>query len=202
MRIALIVTAVIAEIILLIMLIPVRALVRFYKNPNGSGLEIAVKIAFLRFRIHPSESKKPSKSKKDKKPKEIVEKPSMTERIKGGIELYRLIADDVKDIISYTAKNAFRFELIRFNFYYGTGDAASTGILFGVISGIVHGLVGIAANYARVDRSEIFITPEFAKTALETDGECIVKLQNVHIMVIAVKLIKLLLKIKKGKERD
>ncbi len=187
----------------LLLLLPVRLVVRWYKYNAGSALKIFIKIGFFKFKILPKDKdkpQKPKKAKKEKKPQPPEVKKSVGERIKGGIALYKLIADDVKEIVSYTAQNAFRFELINFNFNYGTGDAATTGVLFGVISGIVHGLVGLAANFARVDRSEIFINPDFNKTALETKGECIVKLQNVHIMVIVIKVIKLLLKIRK--ERD
>ncbi len=202
MRIALFVlAAVILLAILATLLIPVRTIVSFYKNPTGSGLEIAVKIGFIKFKLHPSE-KKPKKKKSKKKSEKPKEKKPLKGRIQSGIDLYGLIADDAKYILSYTAKNSFCIENLSFHLLYGTGDAASTGILYGVISGLVYGLVGAVSNSKRLKKSDIIITPDFTASAFDTSGECIARLRNVHIIVIAVKLFKLLLKIKKGKERD
>lgn len=197
----LIISAVIIFAVGILLFLPVRAIISFYKNPNGAGLEIAVKIAFFKFKLHPT-GEKPKKAKKQPATKQPAQKKSLKDRITGGIDLYRLVADDAKDIISCIVHNAFCFENIRFYLHYGTGDAASTGILYGVISGIVYGLFGMIANSSKTKKSEITINPDFTTSAFETNGECIARIRNVHIIVIAVKLLKLYLKIKKGKERD
>lgn len=205
MHTVLLILSILFLIIALLLCVPVRAIIAFYKNPGGSGLEISVKVAFLKFKLHPSKADK-SETPKKKAVKEKTETPnkkkSVKDKITDGIELYKLVAEDAKDIIGYTVLKAFYFEYFRFRFHYGTGNAASTGIFYGVISGIVYGLTGAIANSARTGKSEIEITPDFTQSVSETDGECIVKIRIVHIMVIVSKLLKLYLKIKKGKERD
>lgn len=185
----------------LLLFLPIRAIIKFYKNPDGKGLEISVKLGFLSFKLHPSDKKRRKKPKQEK-PSVPKPKRSLKERITGGIDLYNLISGDAKVIISYIVHNAFCFENLRFYLHYGTGDAASTGILYGVISGIVYGLFGAIANSSKTKNSAITINPDFTMSVFETDGECIAKLRNVHIIVIAVKLLKLYFKINKGKERD
>ncbi|MBS7297905.1 MAG: DUF2953 domain-containing protein [Eubacteriales bacterium] len=194
----LIIAAIIIIAVGIVFLIPIRAIISFYKNPNGAGLEIAFMLAFFRFKIHPSE-KKPKKQVKKKTTSPPKQKKTLKEKITGGIDLYNLISDDARGIISYIVHNAFCFENLSFYLHYGTGDAASTGILYGVISGIVYGLFGAIANSSKTKKSEITINPDFNAAVFETNGECIVKIRNVHIIVIAVKLLKLYLKIKKRK---
>lgn len=185
----------------LLLFLPIRAIIKFYKNPDGKGLEISVKLGFFRFRLHPSDKKQKNKPKQ-KKPSAPKPKRSLKEKITSGIDLYNLISGDAKVIISYIVHNAFCFENLRFYLHYGTGDAASTGILYGVISGIIYGLFGAIANSSKTKNSEISINPDFTMSVFETNGECIARLRNVHIIVIAVKLLKLYFKINKGKERD
>ncbi|MEE0944338.1 MAG: DUF2953 domain-containing protein [Clostridia bacterium] len=197
----LIIAAIIIIAVGIVFFIPMRAIIRFYKKPNGAGLEFAFKLAFFQFKIHPSD-KKPKKKVKKQNQSPPKQKKSLKEKITDGIDLYNLISEDARVIISYIVHNAFCFENLRFYLHYGTGDAASTGILYGVINGIVYGLLGLITNSSKTKKSEITINPDFTAAVFETNGECIAKIRNVHIIVIAVKLLKLYLKIKKGKERD
>lgn len=196
--------AVVLLAVLLILLVPVHTVVTFRKNPSGRGLEIDVKIAFVKFKIYPSDKdgQKHSNKKKIIKEQPKQSKKSVFESISSGIELYKLIKGEVGEILDYTSRKAVRFELIRFNLRYGVGDAAKTGILYGVISGILYGMLANISNRTTVDETDISIVSEFSAAVLETDGKCIVKLQNVHIIVIAVKLFKLYRTVKKGKESD
>ncbi len=197
----LIALSIVAILCALVLFLPVRVVIKWYKLSQTARLRVYVKIGFIKIKLYPEDKKKPPKEKKDK-PKEDKPKQKLSERIKGGISLYRLISEDVKEILAYTAKKAFLFEKIHFGFTYGTSDAASTGVLYGVISGIVYSVIGILTNSGKVKKSKISINPDFHKTVLQTKGECIVRLRNVHIIVILVKLIKLIIKIKKGKESD
>ncbi len=192
----LIALSIIAVLCAIVLLMPVRIVARWYKLSQTARLKIYLTIGFVKIKLYPRAKDKPEKNKKEK-PKLQTPKPKTGERITSGISLYKLIWEDIKEILSYTAKNAFRFDNIEFNLTYGTDDASSTGILYGVISGIVYTAVGVLANSGKVKRNEISINPDFHKATLQTKGECIVRLRNVHIIVISVKIIKLLLKIKK-----
>ena len=196
MKVFLIILAIILLLIAALLLIPVRVAVKFSKLPGETSYSAYVKIWFFKVLSLPAEKKK---QKKEKPPKE---KKSVKDSINGGLELYKLIAEDVKIILSYTSKHALRVEKLHFIVNYGTGDAAATGVLYGPISGIVYGALGLLAHNHKTKDSILSVTPEFNEAVFKAQGECILKLQNVHIIVIATKLVKLMIKMKKRKERD
>ncbi len=149
----------------LVLLLPVRVTAKWSKLSDAVRLKAYVKIGFIKIKLYPKEKGK-EKPEKEKKPKEEKEKSSIKEKIDAGLSLYRLISEDAKDILAYMAENAFRFEKISFDFTYGTGDAASTGVLYGVISGIIYSAVGLLTNSGKVKKSKISINPDFYKAVL------------------------------------
>lgn len=171
---------------------PIRLFLTFYKKDEDADFKVVLKIGFIERILYPSENEAPKKEEKS-------EKPSVKDRITSGIELYKMIWEDAKEILLYASKNALKFENLTFHIDYGTGDAASTGILYGVISGIVYGIWGIIGNNAILESYDIDIRPDYYNTLLSLDGKCIVKLRNVHIIIIGFKVIKLLKKMKKQK---
>lgn len=198
MKIFLIICAVLALTVAAVLLIPVRVVIKFSKLPEETSYNAYVKVWFFKIIDLPSEKKR----KKSKKEKTAKPKKSVKDSINGGLEIYRLIAEDVKIILSYTTRHALKVEKLHFILNYGTGDAASTGVLYGAISGVVYGLLGLLAHSHKTKDSLLSVTPEFNNATFQAKGECILKLQNVHIIVIATKLIKLIIKMKKRKESD
>ena len=193
--------AAIAAVIVLIAafaaLVPVRVIVSFVKNSAQGSAEVTVKIAFLRLKIFPNEKKPSQKSKSG--PQQPEEKKSVTGQIRAALGIYNGNSSDIHALLDYISRNAVKLEKIRLNMIYGTDDAAQTGILYGVISGAVYGFFGALCNRAESALPEVTIVPVFDTSRFEADGECIARLKNVHIIVIAVKLCKLYLKIRKGK---
>ncbi len=173
---------------------PIRLFLTFLKKDEDADFKVVLKVGFYERVLYPSE-KKPGETKTEEK----REKPSVKDRINSSVELYKMIWEDVKEILLYASKNALKFENLTFSLDYGTGDAAATGILYGVISGIVYGIWGIIGNNAILDSYDIDIRPDYYNTLLCLDGKCIVKLRNVHIIFIGFKVIKLLKKMKKQK---
>ena len=172
---------------------PIRLFLTFCKKDEGSDFKVTLKIGFIERILYPQEKKK------TKGTDEKQDKPSVKDRITSGIELYKMIWEDVKEILLYASKNALKFENLTFHIDYGTGDAAATGILYGVISGIVYGIWGVIGNNAILESYDIDIRPDYYNALLSLDGKCIVKLRNVHIIFIGFKVIKLLKKMKKQK---
>ena len=171
---------------------PIRLFLTFHKKDEDADFKVVLKIGFYKRVLYPSENESPKKE-------ETPEKPSVKDRITSGIELYKMIWEDAKEILLYASKNSLKFENLTFHIDYGTGDAASTGILYGVISGIVYGIWGIIGNNAILESYDIDIRPDYYNTLLSLDSKCIVKLRNVHIIIIGFKVIKLLKKMKKQK---
>lgn len=189
--------AIIAAIILLTLaFMPVRAAAEFVKSGTHSGAKVTLKLAFVKIKLYPGEEKPKKKSKPVSKPEE---KKSDGIQITEVLKLYKAYSADIRALLDYISRNAVKIEKIRLNIAYGAGDAAQTGILYGVISGAVYGLLSILCNRAESKLPEVTIAPDFNASRFEAEGECITKLKNVHIIVIAVKACKLFWKIKKGK---
>lgn len=197
MKVFLIILAIILLLITALLLIPVRVAVKFSKLPEDTSYSAYVKVWFFKVFSLPSKRKKP---KKEKSPKPEKPKKSVRDSITGGLDLYKLIAEDVKLILSYTSRHALKVEKLHFIMTYGTGDAASTGVLYGAISGIVYGALGLLAHNHKTKDSLLSVTPDFNNALFKAKGECILKLQNVHIIVITIKLVKLFIKMKKRKD--
>ena len=173
--------------------IPIRLFLTFHKHDADSDFKVVLKIGFIERILYPSKKEKP------KNAEEKQDKPSVKDRIDSGIELYKMIWEDVKAILLYASKNALKFENLTFHIDYGAGDAAYTGILYGIISGIVYGIWGVIGNNAVLESYDIDIRPDYYNTLLSLDGKCIVKFRNVHIIIIGFKVVKLLKKLKKQK---
>ena len=129
-------------------------------------------------------------------------KQSLTSKIKKGINIYNNNAEDIKGVVGYVAKKAIIFDDIDVNFEYGTDNPATTGILYGVINGIVYGILGVIANSIKVKKQNIIISPDFNSAKIEIGAGCIVKLKNVHIIIAGIKCLKLWNKIKKSRKES
>ncbi len=193
MQILLIILLCLLVLLGILIFTPIRLFLTFFKKDEDADFKVTLKIGFIERILYPSEKKQTKVT--DKK----QDKPSVKDRINSSVELYKMIWEDVKELLLYASKNALKFENLTFHIDYGTGDAAATGILYGVISGIVYGIWGIIGNNAVLESYDIDIRPDYYNTLLSLDGKCIVKLRNVHIIIIGFKVIKLLKKMKKQK---
>lgn len=204
MKIFLIICAVLLFTAFLLLFIPVRVVVKFSDFYKNTSYKLCVKVGFVKIIDLPSKKqrKKEARKKEKKRPHSEPEKKSVKAAIDNALDLCKFIGGDIKGILSYTAKKAVKIEKLHFVMYYGTGDAASTGILYGAVAGVIYGMLGLLVHNHKTKDSLLSVTPDFNNALLNANGECILKLQNVHIIIIAVKLIKLIIKVKKRKERD
>ncbi|MDO4618952.1 MAG: DUF2953 domain-containing protein [Clostridia bacterium] len=177
-----------------LLFLPLRLIFTFEKTDESAALRLWLKVGFFKTLLVPGKKKKKKAKPKKEKTKK---KTSVSEKIESAISLYNRVWDDLKEILVYAAKNSLKFEDLTFHLNYGTGDAAYTGISYGVISGIVYGIWGIIANNAILKKYDINISPDYQKACLSLDGRCIVKVRNVHIIIIAIKTLKLIRKIRK-----
>ena len=183
----------------IIAFIPIRFGIRYEKK----NVEEWLRIGFFKLELNKKE-KKEKAIQKESDEVQNSEKPkqSLTSKIKKGINIYNNNAEDIKGVVGYVAKKAIIFDDIDVNFEYGTDNPATTGILYGVINGIVYGILGVIANSIKVKKQNIIISPDFNSAKIEIGAGCIVKLKNVHIIIAGIKCLKLWNKIKKSRKES
>ena len=199
---------IISVLILLIILlsIPAYISVEFLKNPESEKL--TVQIRYLFFKINPQKKKKkqnPSESnaaESGKNNKNSKKKKGISFRdLKELYAFYKHTEDDIADILYYFSKKAVTLNDFKLYVRFGTNDAMRTGIATGAAYVASYNLISLLNNIFTVEHCDVSIVPVFEKPLLEIDTKCIIKVKNVHITVIAFKVLKMYLKILTLKKR-
>jgi len=108
----------------------------------------------------------------------------------------------LKDIRSYINKKNIHAE-IRIKIKQGTGDAAQTGIICGLLWSAAGILTTYVSRHLKVMSKKIDIIPCFNKKIFEVDASCIFHVRLVHIIVVLKKIyyMKFLIRIKTKKAK-
>lgn len=179
-----------------LLLVPVRLDFRYRRDMHTGNTAAYLRIGWFRFDLT---KQKPDKQKKTEKPKE--EKgfsfSEFQEKFRHYTELFNTHKDNIGEIISYAAHHAVKIDNIEFKLDYGFEDPMYTGIAMGIISGAAYNILAFLTQQLTVSEHKIDIRPDFDMPCFRTRFWCIVRLQNVHIMVIAVKALRLFWKIQK-----
>ena len=105
-----------------------------------------------------------------------------------------------EDIRRYINKRDIHVEM-NIKLKQGTGDAAQTGLLCGLLWTAAGILTTFLSRHLKTLKKEISITPCFDKSIFEVDAYCIFHVKLVHIIVVLIKIYssKYLLKMKAKK---
>lgn len=72
----------------------------------------------------------------------------------------------------------------------GTGDAAETGVMTGVVWSVKATLIGMLGSYIRWDRSpDLNVRPFFEKEILDTNLNCIIRFRVGHAILAVLRLL-------------
>jgi len=106
----------------------------------------------------------------------------------------------LKSIRKYLNKKDIHVEL-GIKIRQGTGDAAQTGIICGLLWTAAGIVMAHITRYLKSLRKEIKIIPVFDKAVFEVDAHCIFHVKLVHIIVVLIKIYfgKYLIKLKTKK---
>ncbi len=192
MYILLIICAFIFLLAIIMLITPVKAIVNLKKDSDKALFRYKVTVAGITVFTNKSKANKNNDEytkSKDSAGKKI--------KIADAIDIYREFSDKITELVHYTANHSLKFEKIHLSLVFGTGDAAITGVTYGAVSGIVYSTLGIIDSKCTIKDNSIEITPDFFNSVFNLDCECIVRLRNVHIIVIAFKFLLLMLKIRK-----
>lgn len=106
------------------------------------------------------------------------------------------------DVCKTTVRLLHRYatvEKINLKINVGTGDAAITAISTGALWAAVYSLLGIVGSIVYIKKHEVEITPCYQQSIFETEGKCIFKSRPVHIIIIALTILRKINHLK-GKE--
>lgn len=183
-------------IISIFLLFPVRLYINYTKDGKSSISTADIKYMFFKFRIYPSGKPKKEKEKTEKAPVSFEERKTALGKY---IEIFEAIKQDAIKILDYATSKALVIEKIGVNVEFGFEDAMNTGIFTGLINGFVYNILGIIHHRARLEEMNVNIQPVFGNPCYKTQIECILRLKNVHIIIVAVNVLKLLRVMKKIK---
>lgn len=183
-------------IISVLLLFPIRLCVSYTKDEDSSISTADIKYMFFKFRVYPNgkPKKEKQKQKSEKKKVSFEEKKTLLGQY---IEIFNAIKNDIIKILDYASSKALVIEKIGVNIDFGFEDAMNTGIFTGLLNGFVYNVLGVIHHRARLEEMNVNIQPVFGNPCFKTHIECIFRLKNVHIIVVAVNVLKLLRKMKK-----
>ena len=174
-----------------LLLFPVRIFISYNKAENETVSTVDVKYMFVKFRIYPDG--KPKKQAKEKKEISFEEKKSKLQKYQG---IFEGIRDDAVKILDYSTSKAMVVEKIGVDIEFGFEDAMHTGIFTGILNGFVYSVLGVIHHRATLKAMSVNIQPIFGNPCFKTRFDCILRLKNVHIIVVAVNVLRLLRKMK------
>ena len=197
MKIALIILASILALIFVLLMIPVRLLVDYKKDEVTNETSLVIKYLFWNFKLFGDKKKeKPEKEKpkEEKKPLSFSEK---RDKISKYIKIFEDTKDEIREILDYSARRAIVFEKIYTDIEFGFEDVMHTGIFTGVLNGFVYGVLGFIHQHSNLMDMKVNIQPIFENPCFKVKAGCILRLKNVHIIIVAINILKILRKIRK-----
>ncbi len=201
MKSMLIIFAILLVLLLALLFIPIRLEIDYKKDAVTNKVNFDLKYICFKFRLFEDKdkNKKPKKEKEDKgkKEKEPFSFESAKAKIEGYIKTFESVKDDAGKILDYTASRAAVFDNIEVETEFGFEDAMHTGIFTGILNGFVYSVLGLIHHRSNLKKMNVNIQPVFGNVCFNLHIRCILHLKNVHIIVVAVNVLRLLRKIKK-----
>ncbi len=196
--------ALIVILIVLVLLgafLTVPVLLIFDVNADGKNIssKIVLKYGFFKIVLYPKNKsdKRPKKNNKDKNKLSFEDAKNIYNRIK---RIYKECKADVADILGYAALKSVTLDELKTDIKFDFENPMHTGIATGVINAAVYNAYALLDNTVSIRDKSVNIEPLFYNARYFKAGIFgIVRLKNVHIMVMLIKLIKVYFKIRKIK---
>ncbi|NLK88147.1 MAG: DUF2953 domain-containing protein [Clostridiaceae bacterium] len=93
----------------------------------------------------------------------------------------------LEDIRRYLNKHDIHAE-IKIKLKQGTGDAAQTGVICGLLWNAAGILISYISRHLKITGRDLSIIPCFNKRMFEVDASCIFHVRLVHIIVVLIKI--------------
>ena len=106
-------------------------------------------------------------------------------------EAYRNKKDKIIPLLKYITKK-MRIVNLSLKLGMGTGDAAATGILYGIAWIAIGSVMTLTRSYLNISEPKIVVAPIFNKVQLSVDFNCIISIKVGHIINTGIRAITLL----------
>lgn len=198
---ALLIIIAIILVLAILLFVPSVLEYSFMWNENEKKTVIVFRYLFIKIVLMPK-SQKAKKSKKAEKTKE--KKDYKLDDVKNSVKKYykiiKTVKGDIFKVLSYAKDRLIILKKIDISLKFDFEAPMKTGIHTGTINGAVYNILGILDNFIGIRNFKVDIVPLFEnRDYFDIDISGIVKIKNVHIMVILIKLIKVYYKVKKIK---
>ena len=111
--------------------------------------------------------------------------------------MFNAVKDDIIKILDFASARLVKIQKLDLDIKFGLDDPMETGILTGAVNGAVYTILGVVHNHSYIEKCDINITPDFENVCHSVRFDCIIRMKNVHITVILIKILKVVKKIKK-----
>jgi len=143
---------------------------------------LIIKNSFLKLKLFPKTDKKKTKQTNEKSEKSEAEKK--VDGIKKKYKEYKKIIN----IFLKTMRYRIKITKLEMGLEFGTGNAATTGMLYGVIWGLVTGAYNTLSLFFNIDFPKTEIVPDFQKSRFDLTFSGIFKVRLVHIINTLIKI--------------
>ena len=108
------------------------------------------------------------------------------------LDIYKENKYRIKNALKYITRKTV-IKNFNLKFKLGTGDAAETGILYGVAWIVIGSVMTLAGSYLNIIEPRIAVVPIFNQVQLRTELSCIISIRLGHIINTGIRVIPVLL---------
>ena len=191
---ALIIIGIVVLLIVVLLLIPAELIFDIRYLQGKTEAVINFKYALFKYTLLDKSKKK---TKKKKKPEKKLSFDEAKEKYYYFKRVYGVIKHDIIVVLDYLKTRAIKIKCLNTDIKFDFENPMNTGIATGVVNGFIYNAYSVIDNSVGIGEKNINIEPMFMNTKFIKAGLYgIVRLKNVHIMVILIKLIKIYKKAK------
>ena len=172
--------------LIFLLFVKIRLVISLSKKEGGklnANLSVELFGGKIKKNIPLAHKKAKAEKTKTAKSEEADEKLSFLQKVKKYYRIFLRISRTWSKSKRAVRKRILA-EKIYLNFSFGTGDAASTGILTGSLWAAIYNVIAFIANFIRVTEPQISINPSYDEELLGFDCECILKIRLANIITI------------------
>lgn len=141
---------------------------------NNKKLILIIRCLFVKFKITPNTFKHKNEEKKESGSEAERNVSSLKEKYKKYKKLIDIFLDSMDKRI--------RIEKLELDLKYGTGDAATTGMLYGVVWAMISGVYKHLTKFFDLEFPRVNISPDFQNSFFDFKFCGILKVRLVHII--------------------
>lgn len=196
--IALIIILSIIILAAVLLMIPLYVNIQYVFDTENSHARIYLKYMFFIIELVPSKKKDKIDKKKKKEPK--TDKPENKkftfDTFKGYMGKVYSIREDIFDVLSILFNKAVYVKELSIYSEFGFDDPMTTGLVTGAANTVVYNMLSVIERHANLERKTVSLIPDFDNPHFLVRVKSIIKIKNVHIIVIVLKLLRIFFKIK------